>query len=227
MRRIAALFIVNACVAILSFSGNPAEAQAPRRPITLDDMTRLKSVGDPQVSPDGKWVAYSVSTIDAEKERRDADLWMVSWDGSQKIRLTATAESSESLPRWSPDNRYLAFLASRGDDEEKKKGAQVWLLHRIGGEAEKLTDLKGGIADYSWSPDSKRLILVVNDFDPASEPEKLEGWKKKTKPPIVIDRYHQPLAHGRGRHSGHAKGSGIQESACKRDVGFHGDPSGD
>ncbi len=190
MRRFAALVVVTACIAILSFAGNPAAAQASKRPITLDDMTRLKSVGDPQVSPDGRWVAYSVGTVDAEKERRDSDLWMISWDGSQKIRLTATADSNESQPRWSPDNRYLAFLASRGDDEEKKKGTQVWLLNRAGGEAQKLTDIKGGVSDFSWSPDSKRLVLVVNDFDPASEPEKMEGWKRKTKPPIVIDRYH-------------------------------------
>jgi dipeptidyl aminopeptidase/acylaminoacyl peptidase len=165
-------------------------AQNAKRSIQLDDLARIKSVGDPQVSPDGKWVAYTVGTIDAEKDRRDSDLWMSSWDGSQQIRLTATGDTSESMPRWSPDNRYLAFLTSRGDDEEKKKGAQVWLLNRAGGEAQKLTDVKGGVAEYAWSPDSRRLALVVNDFDPATEPEKLEGWKHKARPPIVIDRYH-------------------------------------
>ena len=142
------------------------------------------------MSPDGRWVAYTVGTIDAEKDKRDTDLYMVAWDGSQRIRLTATPESSESQPRWSPDGRYLAFLASRGDDEEKKKGAQVWLLDRSGGEAQKLTDVKGGVSDYAWSPDGTRLVLVVDDFDPSSDPEKMEGWKRKTQPPIVIDRYH-------------------------------------
>jgi len=146
-------------------------------------------VADPQVSPDGQWIAYGVGTIDAEKDKRDSDLWMVSWDGAQRVRLTSTPEAGESRPRWSPDAKYLAFLASRGDEEERKKGAQVWLLNRAGGEAQKLTDIKGGVADYAWSPDAKRLVLVVNDFDPASDPEKLEGWKRKTKPPIVIDRY--------------------------------------
>ena len=190
MRRLAFLATIVVFVIGLSGAGGRAASQTAKRPITLDDLAKLRSTGDPQVSPDGKWVAYTVGTVDVEKDRRDTDLWMVSWDGGQQIRLTATSDSSESMPRWSPDNRYLSFLASRGDDEEKKKGSQVWLLNRAGGEAQKLTDTKGGISDCAWSPDSKRLVLAVNDPDPAADPEKLEGWKRKTRPPIVIDRYH-------------------------------------
>ena len=160
------------------------------RTLTVDDFAKLRSVSDPQVSPDGKWIAYTVGTIDLEKDKRDSDLWMVSADGSDRIRLTSTPETSESSPRWSPDGRYLAFLAARGDEEEKKRGGQVWLLDRRGGEAQKLTDIKGGVAEFSWSPDGKRLVLAVNDYDPNSDPEKKEGWKRKAKPPIVIDRYH-------------------------------------
>ena len=190
MRRFARFVPVVVFILGLSAAVGPASAQSSKRPLTLDDLARIRSVGDPQVSPDGKWVAYTVGAVDVEKDRRDTDLWMVSWDGSQQIRLTATSDTSESAPRWSPDNRYLAFLTSRGDEEEKKKGAQVWLLNRAGGEAQKLTDIKGGVSEYAWAPDSKRLILVVHDQDPAAEPEKLEGWKRKTRPPIVIDRYH-------------------------------------
>jgi dipeptidyl aminopeptidase/acylaminoacyl peptidase len=164
-------------------------AQNAKRAITLDDLARLRTVGDPRVSPDGKWVAYTVGTVDVEKDKRDTDLWMVSWDGTQHVRLTSSTESNETMPRWSPDNRYLAFLTSRGDETEKKAGAQVWLLNRAGGEAQKLTDIKGGVSDLSWSPDSKRLVLAVDDFNPNDEPEKKENWKRKTAPPIVIDRY--------------------------------------
>ncbi len=180
------LFLAVMMIAVLAHLALP---QAAKRAINLDDLARMRTVGDPQRSPDGKWVAYTVGSTDAEKDKRDTDVWMMSWDGTQQLRLTSSPDS-ESAPRWSPDGRYLSFLASRGTEEEKKRGAQVWLLNRAGGEAEKLTNIKGGINDYVWSPDGKQLVIVSKDEDPADEPEKMEGWKRKTKPPIVIDRYH-------------------------------------
>ena len=188
MKRNALLFVL--IVLAIAFGQAAYSAEQPaRRPVKIDDFARLRSVGDPQLSPDGKWVAYTVGTIDLEKDKRDTDLWMVGWDGGEEIRLTTSPEG-ESRPRWSPDNRYLAFLASRGDEDQKKKGSQVWLLDRRGGEAQRLTDIKGGVSDYAWSPDGKKLVLVVADPNPDDEPEQKEGWKRKTKPPIPIDRYH-------------------------------------
>ena len=181
-------FFVIAAAGIMIFAGFVA-GQTAKRAVTADDFAKVRGVGDPQRSPDGKWVAYTVSTIDVEKDKRDTDIWMVSWDGKEDVRLTSSPDG-ESSPRWSPDGRYLAFLASRGTEEEKKMGAQVWLLDRRGGEASKLTDIKGGVNEYAWSPDGKRLVIVSTDPDPADEPEKMEGWKRKTKPPIVIGRYH-------------------------------------
>ena len=177
-----------------ALAGQGASAVAPKapakRPLSFDDFAKQRGVGDPQVSPDGKWIAYTVSAIDAEKDRRESDLWMIAWDGGDRVRLTSLPDGSESSPRWSPDGRYLAFIASRGDEEEKKKGGQVWLLDRRGGEAQKLTDIKGGVSEYEWSPDGKRLLLLADDWDPNSEPEKMDGWKRKTRPPIVVNRYH-------------------------------------
>jgi Tol biopolymer transport system component len=181
--------VLAACAFAAAVLVSPSFGQTAKRPIALDDLFKIKGVGDPQRSPDGKWVAYTVGTTDLEKDKRDTDLWMVGWDGGEEIRLTSSPDG-ESTPRWSPDGRYLAFLASRGTEEEKKLGAQVWLLDRRGGEAQRLTDVKGGVGAYAWSPDGKRLVLVVSQQDPADEPEKLEGWKRKTQPPVVIDRYH-------------------------------------
>ncbi len=161
LRVVAIVFVIASLPAV-----RPAAAQASKRGINLDDLAKLKVVASPQVSPDGKWVAYTVGTIDAEKDKQNTDVWMVSWDGTDQIRLTATPDSSETLPRWSPDNRYLAFLSARGDEAQKKAGAQVWLLNRAGGEAQQVTEVKGGISDFAWSPDARRLVLVVNDPNP-------------------------------------------------------------
>ena len=155
-------------------------AQATARALTAGDIVyRLRAVSDPQLSPDGNWVAYTVTTTDSAKNRRDADVWMTSWDGTQTVRMTATPER-ETTPRWSPDGRYLAFLSGREDGH----GNQVWLLDRRGGEAQRLTTLKGGVDAMAWAPDAKRLVLVASvDLDTT----KADTTKKR---PIVIDRYH-------------------------------------
>jgi dipeptidyl aminopeptidase/acylaminoacyl peptidase len=109
---------------------------------------------------------------------------MVSWDGKEQVRLTYSADS-ESSPRWSPDGKHLAFISSR----QGARGGQIWLMSRAGGEALKLTDVKGGIADYEWSPDSKRFVLVVNDPDPDEPEADRKDAQPKTPKPIVVDRY--------------------------------------
>ena len=171
MKRIALLLLVPTLVA--------AQAPAKRR-IVPGDLYRIKDVGSPVLSPDGQWVAYTLGTADSVKDKRAGDLFRVSWDGARTIQLTSTAED-ESSPRWSPDNRYLSFLSSRGEDE---KGAQLWLLDRQGGEAQRVTEFKNGISDYAWAPDGKRLVFVMLDPDP----DTVKAEKRAPKP-IEIDRW--------------------------------------
>lgn len=164
----------------------PATQAAPAAPrlLTLDDLTKFQDVGDPRCSPDGKWVSYTLTTTDAKEDKRDTDVWMVSTDGTQRLRITSSSES-ENSPRFSPDGRYLAFASGRPG---KAKGRQIWLLDRRGGEAQQLTELKGDLASFEWSPDGKRLALVYREEEETSKAG--EGDKKDDKPkPIVITRY--------------------------------------
>ena len=158
-----------------------ATARQPRH-LQVDDIFQLESVSDPRVSPDGAWIAYAVSRLDQEKDARDTDIYMVPFGGGEPIRLT-TGEKPERSPRWSPDGRYLAFLANRDETE-----TQVWLLDRRGGEATKLTDYKGGVSSLAWSPDGTRLAVVATDPDPDEVKKRDRDDKDEAPKPIVVRR---------------------------------------
>jgi dipeptidyl aminopeptidase/acylaminoacyl peptidase len=160
-----------------------AAVAVAQRPVDSDDLAKVRDVSDPQLSPDGAWIAYTVSVADTAKDHDDTDLWLASWDGAQQLRLTRSP-AGEHAPRWSPDGRWIAFLSDRDDPHEAD---QLWLFDRAGGEPERLTSLPGGVSDLAWSPDGRRLALIVTDPDPDA---KVPGDSSTKAPaPIVIDRF--------------------------------------
>jgi dipeptidyl aminopeptidase/acylaminoacyl peptidase len=170
-----------------------AQAGAGRRTLTPDDLYRVKDVSDPQVSPDGLWVAYVVTESDHSADEARSAIWMVSWDGTQQVVLTAAAEDN-AKPRWSPDGRYLSYLSIPAGSDK----AQILLMDRRGGDARPLTSVKGGIGEYAWSPDGRTIAFAMEQGE--------EGAAQKSPKPIVIDAMHFKddtdgyLGSGRGRH---------------------------
>jgi dipeptidyl aminopeptidase/acylaminoacyl peptidase len=172
-------------------AGAAAVTSGTKRNLEVDDYFRIKEVEGAQISPEGKWVAYTVATHDLKADKNTSRIWMVPTAGGEAIPLTAENVSS-SHPRWSPDGRYLAFLSARGEEEsDGAKTTQVWILHREGGEAQQLTEAIQDVDDFAWSPSGDMLVLTLQDptLDELEASKTKDGAKSKAKPrPWVIDR---------------------------------------
>ncbi len=133
----------------------PLTAQEPttaRHPLGIEEFITTPVVGDPQLSPDGSLVAYTVTTPSLEENRGSTKIWFADVaTGDSWQALTGTG--NDRAPRWSPDGKSLALISTRDGT------AQLWRLPIRGGEATKITSLKDGVADFLWSPDGKDLFF--------------------------------------------------------------------
>jgi Tol biopolymer transport system component len=175
----AAVVLIGLCTGMGDFAF--AQSTQPTRPLTVDDLFAIRRVGDPQISPDGQWVAYTITTTSLEDEESETRIWMAPTAGGEAIPMTGKG-SSASRPRFSPDGKYLSFRAARDGGK-----SQVWTLNRMGGEAQQLTDVSQGISSYDWSPDGTRLVLTIKDRKPGDEEEESDE-ESETPEPWVIDR---------------------------------------
>jgi dipeptidyl aminopeptidase/acylaminoacyl peptidase len=194
-----ALFVLLCGWSALSVTAaSAAEKSGKRRALAVDDYFELGEVADPRISPDGRWIAHTVTTQDLEEDEARTRIWMVPADGGDAVPLSAEGQSSSS-PRWSPDGRYLGFLSARDEDEDEDEcedeedKTQVWTLFRKGGEAVQRTDTVQGVEAFEWSPDSKRMVLVLKDPKPEEleakrAKERGEACEEKTPPPWVVTR---------------------------------------
>jgi dipeptidyl aminopeptidase/acylaminoacyl peptidase len=154
-------------------------ADTSRRPMLPQDLTRIRFVSDPQISPDGRQVACVVTMLSEEQDRYLANIWMVDTAGGEPRRFT-TGLKRDTKPRWSPDGTRLAFLSER---DGQAKG-QLYVIPTAGGEPTRLTDCPNGVMSYVWSPDGARIAFVtrVGGWQEPDSPEE----RQKSKPVRVI-----------------------------------------
>jgi dipeptidyl aminopeptidase/acylaminoacyl peptidase len=161
-----------AAAAVLLFAGaSVILAAADRRPITETDLLKFQWIADPQISPDGREIAYVLVTVNEKEDRYDTSLWSVATAGGVPSRRL-TAGPRDSAPRWSPDGRTIAFLRAPGE----KDRPQIHLLPMSGGEARRLTDVPKGAAAPVWSPDG-RTIAFTSTANAEDLAEKKSGPK--------------------------------------------------
>jgi dipeptidyl aminopeptidase/acylaminoacyl peptidase len=153
------------------------------RPITAEDLYALQILKDVRLSPDGKFIVYSLEWVDRKTEKKYSNLWLVDAEKGAPRRFTH-GKHKDFSPRWSPDGRQIAFLSNREDAE---KPPQVYLISLEGGEAQPLTSLQGEIGQLSWSPDGRFLLCTFRRTD--AEVLEREKDEQKKKLGVVVRIY--------------------------------------
>src|ERR1051325_9421605 len=126
------------CAAVAAF------AQSPSARFSVQEMLKIQRVADPQLSPDGRWVAYQVTVPDVAANRNRSQIFVVAVAGGEPRQLT-TGSASSTAPRWSPDGRRLAYTS----------GGQVWTMNADGSDPKQVTNISTGAGDPVWSPDGR------------------------------------------------------------------------
>jgi len=155
-----------------------------KRPITFDDMMKVQRISDPQVSPDGRWVAYVQGAVDLEANKVVNHIWLISRGGGEPRQLT-NGEGSDTRPRWSPDGDSIAFISTRGGK------SQVWIIPVHGGEARQLTSLSTEADGVTWARKGDALLFTSDVYpdcaDDACNKKRLEETEKSKVKARVID----------------------------------------
>jgi Tol biopolymer transport system component len=147
-------------------------------------MMKVQRISDPQVSPDGHWVAYVQGAVDFEANKVVNHIWLISTAGGEPKQLT-NGEGSDTRPRWSPDGDSIAFISTRGGK------SQVWILPVHGGEARQLTSLSTEADGVTWARKGNALLFTSDVYpdcaDDACNKQRLEETEKSKVKARVID----------------------------------------
>ncbi len=146
-----------------------------KRAATVDDIMKIKSIFETQISPDGSQILYVVSEPNLAASLYNTDVWLVNSKGGPAVKLTNGSGMRDDTPRWSPDGKKIAFLSDREGGKP-----QVWLIRPAGGEAARLTDAKSGVQLFEWSADGNRIAYLSSD-PPTDEEEKKQKERDDTK----------------------------------------------
>jgi dipeptidyl aminopeptidase/acylaminoacyl peptidase len=208
-------------IALLSGCAFPGSAQeTAKHAITFDDMMKLHRIAEPQVSRDGKWVAYTVSTPDMDANRGLSNIWIVPTVGGAAMQLTQSGH--DSSPVWSPDGKTLAFLSSRTGE------SQVYLLSMEGGEAHALTKLSTGADIVKWSPAGKMIAFTSSVYpdckdDDCNKKRDEEKEKNKVKAHVAEHLLYRHWTHWNESKRSHLFVIPVDGSAAQFDLTRGGD----
>ncbi|HEY3707409.1 MAG TPA: S9 family peptidase, partial [Terracidiphilus sp.] len=156
---------------------SPALFAQSKRPMTFDDMMAMKRLGETAVSPDGKWLAYSVTTVDLEKNLKTPELWLQKIEGGEPMKISV-AQPGDSGPQFSHDGKHILLLSSRDGAQ------QIWLADfdpptGATSNAKKLTTIATEADNARWSPDGQSIVFTSSVYPdcPAITFDKAEGDK--------------------------------------------------
>jgi len=203
------------CAMLLCWCLGGRAQEGAKHPITFDDLIRMHRVSEAQVSPDGKWAAYTVTTPDMEANRNAGNLWMVATSGGEAMQLTQSGH--DSSPVWSPDGKTIAFLSSRSGT------SQVYFLSMEGGEAQEFTHLSTGADLVKWSPDGKTIAITSSVYpdckdDACNSARDAEKEKNKVKAHVYEQLLYRHWTHWFEGKRSHLFAVPVDGSAAPRDL---------